>query len=153
VSVEQKLSELGLKLPDVPTPVAAYVPGVRHGDLVFTSGQIPVAGGQLKYAGKVGGEVSLEDGYRAARLCALNALAVLADLAGGLDNIERILKVTGFVNSAPGFSDQPKVVNGASELLGELFGEAGLHARAAVACNELPLDSAVEVEIIAAVKT
>jgi enamine deaminase RidA (YjgF/YER057c/UK114 family) len=139
---------MGLELPEVPEPVAAYVPGVKQDRLLFTSGQIPTAGGELKFTGKVGKDLTIDEGYEAARLCALNALAVLADLAGGLENIERILKVTGFVNSAPGFSDQPKVVNGASELFGELFGEAGEHARSAVASNELPLDSAVEVEVV-----
>jgi len=152
MSVKERLSELGLELPDVPEPVAAYVPGVREGKLLFTSGQIPAVDGELVYQGKVGDVFTVEVGYKAARLCALNALAVLANLAGGIENIKRILKVTGFVNSAAGFSDQPKVVNGASELFVDLFGQAGQHARSAVACNELPLDSAVEVEVIAVMK-
>ncbi len=149
MSVQDKLTELGLELPPVPKPVAAYVPGVRHDKLVFTSGQIPTREGKLQFRGKVGQDLTLEEGYHAAMLCALNALAVLAQVAGGVDAIQRILKVTVFVNSAPGFTDQPKVANGASELFGELFGAQGQHARSAVACNELPLDSAVEVEVVA----
>lgn len=152
MSAEAKLQEMGINLPEAPKPVAAYVPFTRSGDLVFTSGQICMENGQLKYKGKVGKEVSPEDGYQAARLCAINTLAVLKAAVGSLDNIAQIVKVVGFVNSAPGFSAQPAVVNGASELYQQVFGESGRHARSAVGASELPLDSAVEVEIIARVK-
>jgi enamine deaminase RidA (YjgF/YER057c/UK114 family) len=149
VSIEAKLAELGIVLPDVPKPVAAYVPFTQSGDLVFTSGQIAIAGGEIKYKGKVGADLSLEEGYQAARLCAINNLAVLKAAAGSLDKIAQIVKVVVFVNSAAGFTAQPKVANGASELFVEVFGEKGRHARSAVAAPELPLDTAVEVEVIA----
>lgn len=148
MSFEQRLAELGIELPATPRPVAAYVPGVRTGNLVFTSGQVSFAGGELTYQGKVGRELTLEQGREAARLCALNALAVVRDLAGGLDRVKRIVKLLVFVNSAPGFADQPQVANGASELLLEIFGDAGRHARSAVGCSELPLNAAVEVEMV-----
>lgn len=149
---EAKLSELGIRLPQVPKPVAAYVPAVLVEKFIFTSGQIPFVDGELIYKGKVGGELSESQGYEAAKICVINCLSAIKELAGGLDNIERIVKVTGFVNSAPGFVGQPKVINGASELLGEIFGEAGRHARAAVGVSELPLDAAVEVEMIVKIK-
>ena len=148
MSFEARLRELGIELPEVPKPVAAYVPGVRSGNLIFTSGQIPVVQGELRFKGKVGRDLTLEEGREAARTCALNALAVVRDLAGSLDQVQRVVKLLVFVNSAPGFTDQPKVANGASELMLEIFGEAGRHARSAVACNELPLDAAVEVEMV-----
>ncbi|MGB9802467.1 RidA family protein [Desulfofundulus sp.] len=149
---EARLKELGIELPAVPRPVASYVPAVKVGDFVFTSGQIPFVNGELRYRGKLGGELSEEDGYQAARICVLNCLSAVKQLIGSLDNIERIIKVTGFVNSTAGFNRQPFVVNGASDLLGEIFGEAGYHARSAVGVNELPLDAAVEVELIVKLK-
>lgn len=147
MSVSQRLTELGIDLPQVVAPLAAYVPAVRTGDLVYTSGQLPMVAGQLKATGKVGGEVSPEEAKALARVCALNALAAVHDLVG-VDAIARVVKVVGFVASAPGFHGQPGVVNGASELFGEVFGEAGAHARSAVGVAELPLDAPVEVEII-----
>jgi len=149
---EKRLAELGITLPEVAKPVAAYVPAVRSGNYVFVSGQLPVSGGKPVVQGKAGMEVSEEDGYQAARLCAINALAALAQAAGGLNNVVRILKVTGYVASPAGFCGQPAIVNGASELLKEVFGEAGEHARAAVGVAELPLGVPVEVELIAEVR-
>jgi enamine deaminase RidA (YjgF/YER057c/UK114 family) len=147
----ERLAELGLTLPPVAVPVAAYVPAVRSGDLVYTSGQLPTVDGKLPAVGKVGDEVSATDAAGLARTCALNALAAAASAAGGLDQIRRIVKVTGFVASAPGFSGQPQVINGASELFIEVFGEDGKHARSAVGVAELPLNAPVEVELIAEV--
>ena len=144
-----RLAALGLTLPPVPAPVAAYVPAVRTGGFVYTSGQLPTVDGKLPAVGKVGAEVSAADAADLARTCALNAIAAAASAAGGLDAIGRIVKVTGFVASAPGFSGQPQVVNGASELLLEVFGEDGRHARSAVGVAELPLNAPVEVELIA----
>lgn len=152
LETEKRLAKLGYRLPEVAQPVAAYVPGVQTGNLIFTSGQLPVVKGRLVHAGKVGGNVTLEQGYEAARLCALNALAVVKALAGDLDRVARIVKVTGYVNSAPGFTDQPRVINGASEFLGEVFGEKGRHARAALGCNELPLEAAVELDLVVELK-
>lgn len=146
---EVRLSQLGLELPAVPEPAGAYVPAIRAGLLVFTAGQLPFVNGELRKTGKVGDAVSAEEAHAAARLCALNALAAAAAEAGGLDRIGRVLKVTGFVASAAGFNAQPQVINGASELIGEVFGEAGLHARSAVGVAELPLDAPVEVELVA----
>lgn len=142
-----RLAELGLSLPQVVKPLAAYVPAVRTGNLVYTAGQLPMEAGSLVQTGKVGAEVTPEQGRQAARLCALNALAAV-DALVGLDSVTRVVKVVGFVASAPGFNGQPGVVNGASELLGEVFGEAGAHARSAVGVSELPLDAPVEVELI-----
>ncbi|MGD0606472.1 MAG: RidA family protein [Streptosporangiaceae bacterium] len=144
-----RLAALGLTLPPVPAPVAAYVPAVRTGGFVYTSGQLPTVDGKLPAVGKVGAEVSAADAADLARTCALNAIAAAASAAGGLDAIGRIVKVTGFVASAPGFSGQPQVLNGASELLLEVFGEDGRHARSAVGVAELPLNAPVEVELIA----
>ncbi|MDA8211341.1 MAG: RidA family protein [Clostridia bacterium] len=152
MSYEKKLADMGINLPPAPNPLAAYVPAVKVGGYVFTSGQIPLVNGQLEYKGKLGAEISVEQGYQAARVCALNCLSVIKAQIGSLDNIEKIVKVVGFVNSAPGFNQQPQVVNGASELFGEIFGEAGKHARSAVGVNELPIDAAVEVEVIAQIK-
>ncbi|MHC9295262.1 RidA family protein [Mycobacterium sp. LTG2003] len=146
----ERLSELGIELPEVVAPLAAYVPAVRTGDLVYTAGQLPIQGGELLTTGKVGAEVSPEDGKALARVCALNALAAVHALVG-VDAVVKIVKVVGFVASAPGFSGQPGVINGASELFGEIFGEAGAHARSAVGVSELPRNSPVEVEIIAEV--
>ena len=150
--VEDKLRQMGLELPPPPTPVAAYVPALRTGNLVFVSGQIPRVKGELKYRGRVGGSLSMEDGRAAARICALNALAAVKQEIGDLDRVQRIVKLTGYVASASGFTDQPKVVDGASVLLNELLGEKGRHARAAVGVNELPLGAAVELEMIVEVK-
>jgi enamine deaminase RidA (YjgF/YER057c/UK114 family) len=146
---EARLRELGYELPAVPAPGGAYVPATRAGTLIFTAGQVPFERGELHHTGKVGDAVGLEEARQAARICALNALAAAAAEAGGLNNVRRIVKVTGFVASAPDFNDQPQVINGASELIGEVFGEAGLHARSAVGVAELPLDAPVEVELVA----
>ncbi len=143
----QRLAELGLTLPPVAAPVAAYVPAVRTGNLVFTSGQLPFVDGALPRTGRVGAEVSAEDAQADARQCALNALAAV-DAEVGLDNVVRVVKLVGFVASAAGFTGQPGVVNGASDLLGDAFGEAGQHARSAVGVAELPLGAPVEVELI-----
>jgi enamine deaminase RidA (YjgF/YER057c/UK114 family) len=145
---ENRLRELGFELPDVPSPAGSYVPATRAGDLVFTAGQLPLESGELHLRGKVGDAVSVDEAQEAARLCALNALAAAAAETGGLDGISRIVKVTGFVASAPGFNGQPQVLNGASEFLGEVFGDAGLHARSAVGVAELPMDAPVEVELV-----
>ncbi len=144
----ERLRELGLELPAVPEPAGSYVPATRTGSLIFTAGQLPFEGGELRQTGRVGEEVTPEEARRAARLCALNALAAAAAEAGGLDNISRVVKVTGFVASGRDFNAQPQVINGASELLGEVFGEAGLHARSAVGVAELPLGAPVEVELV-----
>jgi len=151
VSAAERLAELGMTLPPVTAPLAAYVPAVRTGAYVYVSGQVPVVDGKLPATGKVGAEVSPADAAGLARTCALNAIAAAAAAAGGLDRIRRIVKVTGFVASAPGFNGQPQVVNGASELLIEVFGEQGRHARSAVGVAELPLGAPVEVELIAEV--
>ncbi len=142
-----RLAELGIELPEVVTPLAAYVPAVRTGNLVYTSGQLPMVAGALPQAGKVGADVSQEDAKGLARICALNALAAVHSLVG-IDAVTRVVKVVGFVASAPGFNGQPGVVNGASQLFGEVFGDAGVHARSAVGVSELPLDAPVEVELI-----
>jgi enamine deaminase RidA (YjgF/YER057c/UK114 family) len=142
-----RLAELGIRLPPVAAPVAAYVPAVRSGQLVFTSGQLPFVDGGLRRTGKVGGAVDIEDAAADAKVCALNALAAIDDLVG-LDAVARVVKVTGFVASAEGFSGQPRVVNGASEFLGRVFGEEGKHARSAVGVAELPMNAPVEVELI-----
>jgi enamine deaminase RidA (YjgF/YER057c/UK114 family) len=143
----ERLAELGIELPPVVPPVAAYVPAVRTGNLVYTSGQLPMQSGGLAQTGKVGGQVSPEQGKALARMCALNALAAVNSLVG-IDAVTRVVKVVGFVASAPGFNGQPGVVNGASQFLGDVFGDAGAHARSAVGVSELPLDAPVEVELI-----
>ncbi len=148
---EEKLCELNLTLPPVPKPAGAYVPAVRTGNLVFVSGQLPLVDGKLKYIGKIGADLNPEQGYDAAKICALNALSILNEEAGTLDGISRIIRLGGFVCSAEGFTDQPQVVNGASELVGKIFGERGLHARVALGVTELPLGAAVELEILAEV--
>jgi len=147
VTVTSRLAELGIELPAVVAPLAAYVPAVRTGNLVYTSGQLPMVAGALPQAGKVGAAVSPEEAKALARTCALNALAAVHSLVG-IDSVARVVKVVGFVASAPGFNGQPGVINGASELFGEVFGDAGAHARSAVGVSELPLDSPVEVEIV-----
>ena len=144
----ERLAALGLTLPPVTAPVAAYVPALRTGSYIYVSGQVPVADGKVAATGKVGAEVSAEDAAGLARICALNALAAAASVAGGLEAITRIVKVVCFVSSAPSFTSQAQVANGASELLLEVFGDAGKHARSAVGMAVLPLDSPVEVEIV-----
>ena len=148
MSASARLAELGIELPPVAAPVAAYVPAIRVGTQVWTSGQLPFVDGELTATGKVGGSVSPEDAAAAARTAALNAIAAAADVAGGIDEIRRILKVVVFVASAPDFTGQPAVANGASTLLGDVFGDAGQHVRSAVGVAALPLDAAVEVELI-----
>ncbi|MGY1552039.1 RidA family protein [Microbacterium sp. A588] len=148
MSVAARLNELGIELPEVAAPVAAYVPAVVHAGLVYTSGQLPFASGTLPAFGKVGADVTAEDAQGYARTCALNALAAAAAAVGGVDKIGGVLRVGGFVASDPSFTGQPAVINGASEVLGEIFGDAGMHARAAVGVSVLPLDSPVEVEVI-----
>jgi enamine deaminase RidA (YjgF/YER057c/UK114 family) len=148
-TVEQRLAELGLTLPEVAAPLAAYVPAVRTGDHVYTSGQLPLVKGELAATGKVGAEIDPEQARELARICALNALAAVKSVVGDLSRIVRVVKVVGFVASAPGFTGQPQVVNGASELLADVLGEAGRHARSAVGVAVLPLDAPVEVELIA----
>jgi enamine deaminase RidA (YjgF/YER057c/UK114 family) len=152
VTAAGRLAELGLTLPSVVAPAGSYVPAVRTGQFVYTAGQLPVVDGKLPATGKVGAEVSPSDAAAMARTCALNALAAAAAAAGGVDQIARIVKVVGFVASAPGFNAQPQVINGASDLLVEVFGEDGRHARSAVGVAELPLNAPVEVELIAEVR-
>ncbi|MEJ7630873.1 MAG: RidA family protein [Rubrobacteraceae bacterium] len=147
-SPTSRLRDLGYELPPVATPAGSYVPATRSGNLIFTAGQLPLKDGNLAFSGKVGDTVSVDDAKEAARLCALNALAAVSAEAGGLNGISRIVKVTGYVASATGFNGQPEVLNGASELLGDVFGESGLHARSAVGVAELPLNAPVEVEIV-----
>jgi enamine deaminase RidA (YjgF/YER057c/UK114 family) len=151
VTATERLAGLGLSLPPVPAPVAAYVPAVRTGNHVYTSGQLPLVDGKLQGTGKVGDGVAPDEAASLARTAALNALAAAASVAGGLDAITRIVKVTCFVASAPSFTGQAQVANGASELLLEVLGDAGRHARSAVGMAVLPLDSPVEVELIAEV--
>ena len=151
MTVTARLAELGIELPTVVPPVAAYIPAKVHGDLVYTSGQLPMVSGALPATGKVGdghGLVPAADAKDYARQCALNAIAAAAAVVGGVDRLTGVLKVTGFVASVPEFTGQPGVINGASEVLGEIFGEAGRHARSAVGVPVLPLDSPVEVEVI-----
>lgn len=147
--IEDKLIELGLQLPIAPIPLASYVPAVVVDNLIFTSGQIPVLGGELKFKGKIGKDLTEEEGRSAAELCVLNCLSVIKNSAGSLDKIEKIIKVTVFINSADTFTGQPKIANGASDLLVKLFGEKGKHARSAVGVNELPINAAVEIEMVA----
>jgi enamine deaminase RidA (YjgF/YER057c/UK114 family) len=151
MSFEKRLAELGITLPEVAAPVAAYVPAVRTGNYIYTSGQLPFVEGKLPATGKVGegeGLVSADDDAVYARTCALNALAAVRSVTGSLDSISRIVKVVGFVASDPSFTGQPGVINGASSVLGEIFGDAGVHARSAVGVAVLPLDSPVEVELV-----
>jgi enamine deaminase RidA (YjgF/YER057c/UK114 family) len=150
-SPEERLAGLGLALPVVTPPLAAYVPAVRTGAYVYVSGQLPMVDGALQMTGKVGADVGVAEAAALARICALNALAAVASVSGGLSAVVRVVKVTGFVASAPDFTQQAQVINGASELLLEVFGEAGRHARSAVGMAVLPLDTPVEVELIAEV--
>ncbi|AJE83386.1 MULTISPECIES: RidA family protein [Streptomyces] len=146
-AVEAKLAELGHRLPEVVPPLAAYQPAVQSGVYVYTSGQVPMVDGKLHVTGKVGAEVTAEEAKELARVCALNALAAVKSVAGDLDRIARVVKVTGFVASAADFTGQPGVINGASELLGAALGDKGVHARSAVGVASLPLDAPVEVEV------
>jgi len=152
MGAEVRLAELGITVPEVVPPVAAYQPTARTGNLVFTAGQLPARDGEMIAIGKVGAEVTEEQGYECARQCALNALAAIRAEIGSLDDIVRVVKATVFVASTPDFTAQPKVANGASELLGEVFGEAGKHARSAVGVPVLPLDVPVEVELVVEIK-
>jgi enamine deaminase RidA (YjgF/YER057c/UK114 family) len=147
-TVDDRLTELGLTLPEVAKPAGAYVPAIISGNLVFTAGQLPSLAGALPATGKVGAEVSAEDAKRYARTCVLNGLAAAKGVLGSLDRIQKVVKVVGFVSSDPAFTGQPGVINGASELLGEIFGEAGSHARSAVGVAVLPLDAPVEIEFV-----
>ena len=147
-SISARLAELGIELPSVVPPVAAYIPATVHGDLVYTSGQLPMIAGALPATGKVGGAVDASDAASYARQSALNAIVAAAAVVGGVDRLTRVVKVTGFVASTPDFTGQPGVVNGASEVLGEIFGEQGVHVRSAVGVSVLPLDAAVELELV-----
>ncbi len=146
--IEDQIKALGLTLPAAPVPLAAYIPAVKTGNLVFTSGQLPMLDGVLKYKGKVGTQVSQDDAKRAAEIAVLNCLAVIKNVIGNLELVKRVVKVTVFVNSDPDFVNQPEVANGASELLVKIFGDKGKHARAAVGVNVLPRDASVEVEML-----
>lgn len=149
IKAEDRLKELGIDIPQVQTPLGAYVPAVITGHLIYISGQLPMVSGELTLKGKVGSEISLEQGMEAARRASVNAVAVLKNELGDLDRIERIVKITGYVASAPGFNQQANIMNRASELFFQVFGEAGRHARVAVGVSELPLDAPVEIEVIA----
>ncbi len=148
MSIDDRLKELGITLPPANSPAAIYHPGVMVGGFIFTAGQTPKVNGVLQYKGKVGQEVSLEDGKKAARLCCLNCLAIIKEIAGSLDRVERILKMTGFVNASSDFYQQSQVIDGASSLLYDIFGEAGGHARSAVGCAALPNNAPCEIELI-----
>lgn len=151
-SPEERIRELGLEIPDVVAPLASYVPAARSGSLVYTAGQLPIVKGELVATGKVGAEIDPERATELARLCGLNAIAAIRAEIGELSRVRRIVKVVGFVASAPDFYGQPQVVNGVSDLLGEVFGDAGKHARSAVGVAVLPRDAPVEVELIAEVE-
>lgn len=148
MSANQRISDLGIVLPQVATPAGAYVPAVVSGNLVFTAGQIPLVDGKLAATGKVGKDLTAEQAKEIARICALNAVAAVKSVIGDLDRVKKVVKVVGFVASDPSFSQQPAVLNGASELLEQIFGENGIHARSAVGVAVLPLDAPVEVELI-----
>ena len=150
--IEETLSSLGVTLPSPPAPAGSYVPVVVTGSLAFVAGQIPMEAGKVQFMGKVGKDISIEAGQQAARLCTINALAQLKAALGSLDRVQRVVKVTGFVNCTPDFSEQPKVINGSSDLLVQVFGEKGKHARAAVGVGSLPLGSAVEVEFVVEIR-
>lgn len=145
---EARIRELGIVLPETPRPVAAYVPAVLTGNHVYTSGQLPLVEGKLAYSGRLGVDLSVEEGARAARICALNALAAVRSVIGNLDRVRRVVKLSGYVAGGPGFFEQPQVMNGASLLLADIFGEAGAHARSAVGTNSLPLNAPVELELV-----
>ncbi len=145
---EERLNEMGLEIPELPEPVASYLPGVKGGSFLFISGQLPADDEGIRYSGQVGTDVTVEEGYAAAQMCALRCLSVISAEVGELSKVKRVVKLTGFVSSGPDFVDHPKVVNGASDLLVEVFGDVGKHARAAVGMSSLPLGAAVEVEMI-----
>ena len=151
-NVEQKLTQLGLVLPETPKPVAAYIPAKQAGNLIFTAGQLPMVNGELISKGLLGQDVEIEEANKAARICTLNALAAIKGVVGDLDRIKQIVRVVGYVASVPTFTQQPAVVNGASELLLEIFGESGKHARSAVGMAVLPLNASVEIELIVEVE-
>ena len=146
--IEEKIKKMSITIPEAAKPLAAYIPALQVGNLVMTSGQVPIAGGVIKFQGKVGKDLSEAEGKEAAKLCALNCLSAIRSLTGSLDKIKRIIKLTVFVNSTEGFTAQPKIANGASEFIVEIFGEAGKHVRSAVGVSELPLNSAVEIEMV-----
>lgn len=150
--IEERINELGFTVPEAPKPLAAYIPAIKIDKLVFTAGQLPMVDGKPLAIGRLGAEVSNEIGVKAAEICALNCLSVIKSVVGSLDNIEQIVKLTVFVNSADGFIAQPQIANGASEFLVKIFGEAGKHARSAVGANGLPLNAPVEIEMIVKVK-
>ena len=150
--IEAKIKELGYTLPEPAKPLAAYIPAIKIDKLVYTAGQLPSVNGQLQYKGKVGFNVSEEEGQKAAVLSLLNCLAVIKSVCGDLDQIEQVVKLTVFINSADGFTNQPKVANGASELLLKIFGDVGKHVRSAVGVNELPIDAALEIEMVVKLK-
>lgn len=146
--IEEKIKDLGFEIPEVAKPLAAYIPAKQVGDLIMTSGQVPLVKGEIKYKGKIGKELTEEDGQKAAQICALNCLTAIKGVIGNLDKIIEVVKLTVFVASAENFTAQPKVANGASELIGKIFGEPGKHVRSAVGVTSLPLDAAVEIEMI-----
>jgi len=146
--IEEKIKQLGITIPEAAKPLAAYIPALKVGNLIMTSGQVPIAAGVIKYQGKVGKNLTEEEAKEAAKLCAINCLSAVKSIIGNLDKIKRIVKLSVFVNSAEGFTAQPKVANGASEFIVEIFGDAGKHVRSAVGVSELPLNSAVEIEMI-----
>jgi enamine deaminase RidA (YjgF/YER057c/UK114 family) len=150
--IEQKLEELGIKIPEAPKPLAAYIPATIVGNLVYTAGQLPIVESKLIIEGKLGRDLSTDNGIKAAEICAINCLSAIKSAIGNLNKIRRIVKVTVFVNSAEGFTQQPQVANGASELLVNIFGEAGKHVRSAVGVNELPINAPVEIEMIAEIE-
>ena len=150
---EEKIQQMGVTIPSAAKPLAAYIPALQIGNLVMTSGQVPIADGIIKYQGKVGKDISEEHGKEAAKLCALNCLGAIKNLIGSLNKIKRVVKLTVFVSSAEGFTSQPKIANGASEFIAEIFGEAGMHTRSAVGVSELPLNAAVEIEMIVELST
>src|SRR5262245_25074452 len=152
MSIEARLRELGITLPPAPAGVGAYVPWIRTGNLIITSGQLPWRDGKLAYTGKLGNDVSIEQGYDAARICAINAIAQFKSAVGDLDRVVQIVRLEGFVHAGPGFHEHPKVLNGASELFLAVFGERGKHARTALGINEMPLNSAVQIAVIAEVR-
>jgi len=152
VKIEKKLEQMGYSLPPTPAPAGAYIPFRRTGNLVYISGQGSMVEGELMYAGKVGSDVTEEEGYEASRISVINLLSILKSAIGDLDKVVQIVNLHGFVNSAPGFVRQPMVINGASEFLVELFGEKGRHSRCALSCNELPFDTPVEIEMIVEVE-
>ncbi|SHG87691.1 Enamine deaminase RidA, house cleaning of reactive enamine intermediates, YjgF/YER057c/UK114 family [Thermosyntropha lipolytica DSM 11003] len=152
MNIEQRLNNLGITIPEVAKPLAAYVPALKAGEFVYISGQLPLREGKLVYSGKLGRDLSVEEGQRAAEICLINCLAALKSCIGSLDKVERIVKITGYVQSADDFYEQPQVINGASLLLEKIFGEKGIHARAAVGVNALPLNAACEVEMVVQVR-